>query len=251
MSENITKMDFHPVPHLEQDEPDPPVPTPRSPARRRRFLKTLFGTALSGMAGYASHPWILGERQDEVVDTVDSFFKRMREMRESPARRRPHPPLASAQTQTQTPAPVLDVDGRDYQAFLNSLALRHIRPMEMIRPHFNVRGSVCNCLPPRDSWKNIAPALRVADELRQQLGSRLHTILSAYRSPAYNAICPGAAPNSFHVRNMALDLAFDCAPSEVASAAAALREKGFFKGGIGRYATFTHIDTRGYHADWG
>lgn len=199
------------------------------------------------MAGYASHPWILGERQDEVADTVDSFLKRMREMRDSPRHRRPHPPLASA----QSPAPVLDSDGRDYQAFLNGLALRHIRPMEMIRPHFNVRGSVCNCLPPREAWKNIAPALRVADELRQQLGSRLHTILSAYRSPAYNAICPGAAPNSFHVRNMALDLAFDCAPSAVAEAAVALREKGFFKGGIGRYPTFTHIDTRGYQADWG
>lgn len=201
------------------------------------------------MAGYASHPWILGERQDEVADTVDAFLKRMRDMRET--RRHPshpHPPMAAA----QRPAPVaLDGDGRDYQTFLNGLGLRHIRPMEMIRPHFNIRGSVCNSLPPRDAWKNIAPTLRVADEIRQQLGSRLHTILSAYRSPAYNAVCPGAAPNSFHVRNMALDLAFDCSPADVADAAKALRDKGFFKGGIGRYPTFTHIDTRGYQADWG
>lgn len=225
---------------------DTTPPDSEPPARRRRFLKTLFGAALSGMAGYASHPWILGERQDEVVDTIDSFLKRMRSMRDEA--RKPHPPMAAA----QRPAPVtLDGNGRDYQTFLDSLSLRHIRPMEMIRPHFNMRGSVCNSLPPRDAWRNIAPTLRVADELRQQLGSRLHTILSAYRSPAYNAVCPGAAPNSFHVRNMALDLAFDCPPAEVAKAAEALRDKGFFKGGIGRYPTFTHIDTRGYQADWG
>ncbi|WP_449070482.1 YcbK family protein [Prosthecobacter sp.] len=248
-------MDFHPVPHLEDDETESPdaTPTPQPPARRRRFLKTLFGAALGGMAGHASHPWLLGERQNEVVDTIDSFLKRMREMRDHghpPHRGRAHPPMAAAQG--QAPAPVtLDGDGRAYESFLGGLGLRHIRPMELIRPHFNIRGSVCNSLPPRDSWKHIAPALRVADELRQQLGSRLHTILSAYRSPAYNAVCPGAAPNSFHVRNMALDLAFDCSPSDVADAAKALRDKGFFKGGIGRYPTFTHIDTRGYQADWG
>lgn len=240
-------MDFLPAPYLEQAETKPQGETPQPPPRRRRFLKSLLGAALGGMAGYASHPWLLGERQDEVVDTIDSFLKRMRHMRDE-VRRQPHPPLAAA----QRPAPLtLDGDGLAYESFLDGLGLRHIRPMEMIRPHFNIRGSVCNSLPPRDAWKNIAPTLRVADELRQQLGSRLHTILSAYRSPAYNAVCPGAAPNSFHVRNMALDLAFDCPPAEVAKAAEALRDKGFFKGGIGRYPTFTHIDTRGYQADWG
>lgn len=218
------------------------------PARRRLFLKSLLGTTLGGVLGYHSHPWILGERQDEVVETVRSFLEKMRRMREAPPLRPPRQPGMVA----ERPAPLrLDADGQDYQSFLTGLGLRHIRPMEMIRPHFNVRGTVCNCLPPREAWRNIAPTLRVADELRQQLGSRLTTILSAYRSPAYNAACPGAATQSYHMRNMALDLAFDCAPAEVAKAAEALRDKGFFKGGIGRYATFTHIDTRGYKADWG
>lgn len=219
-----------------------------SPGRRRVFLKSLLGTTLGGVLGYQSHSWVLGEKQDEVVETVRSFLKKMRQMRESPAPRRGRQPGVV----TERPSPLrLDAEGQDYQSFLSGLGLRHIRPMEMIRPHFNVRGTVCNCLPPREAWRNIAPTLRVADELRQQLGSRLTTILSAYRSPAYNAACPGAAAHSYHMRNMALDLAFDCPPEEVAKAAEALRDKGFFKGGIGRYATFTHIDTRGHKADWG
>ena len=30
-----------------------------------------------------------------------------------------------------------------------------------------------------------------------------------------------------------------------------MRAEGFFAGGIGRYAGFTHVDTRGKAADWG
>ncbi|WP_075087948.1 D-Ala-D-Ala carboxypeptidase family metallohydrolase [Verrucomicrobium spinosum] len=77
------------------------------------------------------------------------------------------------------------------------------------------------------------------------------TIASAYRSPAYNATCPGAAPQSFHLHNLALDLVYDCPPAKVAEAAHALRNRGFFRGGIGKYPSFTHIDTRGKNADWG
>jgi uncharacterized protein YcbK (DUF882 family) len=123
--------------------------------------------------------------------------------------------------------------------------------MEMLRAHFKMRGNVCNTLPPREHWKNIAPTLRVADELRERLGVPLVTIASAYRSPSYNATCPGAAAHSYHTRNMALDLVFDCAPEKVVKAAGTLRAEGFFAGGIGRYTGFTHVDTRGKAADWG
>lgn len=243
-------MEDHAAPSRE-NETEPPHDTPPPPARRRRFLKTLLGTAASGALGYATHPWLLGERQDEVAETVSSFLKQLRDLRARRSRRtgvQPHPPMAAA----QRTAPVsLDFEGRAYETFLAGLDLKYIRPMEMLRPHFNIRGTVSNCLPPREAWKHIAPTLRVADALRARLGSRLETILSAYRSPAYNAACPGAAPHSYHVRNMALDLAFDCPPAEVVKAAEALREEGFFQGGIGRYPTFTHIDTRGYKADWG
>jgi hypothetical protein len=29
-----------------------------------------------------------------------------------------------------------------------------------------------------------------------------------------------------------------------------MRKEGVFKGGVGRYPGFTHIDTRGSNADW-
>ena len=65
----------------------------------------------------------------------------------------------------------------------------------------------------------MAPTLRVDDKIRTRLGSQLNYINSAYRSPAYNAKCPGAASRSYHMQNCALDLMFDCG-SETAFAMA-------------------------------
>lgn len=216
---------------------------PHPPVHRRFLLKTLLASAIGGPLGYLSHPWLLGEKQDELAEHLQSW---MRKLQEGSRQMRSQPRVA-----TKTLPIRLDADGRDYETFLQQLRLRHIQPREILRPHFNARGDIANSLPPREYWKNIAPTLRLADELREQLGVRLHTILSAYRSPAYNAACPGAASHSFHLRNMALDLAFDCPPCEVVKAAEVLRSQGFFSGGIGRYPGFTHVDTRGQAADWG
>lgn len=247
MSEQAPIMEDPSAPTTEH-EPPAAAGSAAPPARRRFFLKSLLGATLGGALGYHGHPWILGERQDEVAQTLRAFMEKMRQAGQGPPGRR-RPVRQPAVVERPAP-PQLGHDGQAYETFLDGLGLRYIRPMEMIRPHFNVRGSVCNSLPPREAWRNIAPALRVADELRQRLGQPV-TILSAYRSPEYNAACPGAASRSYHMRNMALDLAFNCAPAEVAKAAEALRDQGFFTGGIGRYPGFTHIDTRGHKADWG
>ena len=61
---------------------------------------------------------------------------------------------------------------------------------------------------------------------------------------------PGAKPRSYHQQNVALDLMFKTSQSRVARVARELRDNGAFKGGVGRYNIFTHIDTRGYNADW-
>lgn len=139
----------------------------------------------------------------------------------------------------------------EYLAYLATIGLENIKPEDVIRPHRNVRNGVANELPPEKYWKKIKATLVVADKLAGELGVPLKAINSAYRSPKYNSACPGAASNSYHTKNMALDLMFACSPKEAALAAKKLRSKGVFKGGIGVYSTFIHIDTRGRNANWG
>lgn len=202
------------------------------------------GTALGGAAGYLGYPWIAGDRREEFADTMQRFWD---SIKEHPSVRRQR---EMVERQSRPVPVVLDAHGREYEGFLTTLSLRHLTPLEILRPHFKVRGTVANCLPPRELWPNIAATLRVADEIRHQLGVRLDSIASAYRCPAYNAACPGAARASCHMQNLALDLVYECAPEQVVKIAEALRAKSFFKGGIGRYAGFTHIDARGTNADW-
>jgi len=52
------------------------------------------------------------------------------------------------------------------------------------------------------------------------------------------------------MENRALDLVFAGGPAEAAETAKELREEGFFRGGIGTYTSFVHIDTRGRNATW-
>ena len=116
--------------------------------------------------------------------------------------------------------------------------------------HAKRKGSVWNTLPPRSKWLHVSQTLRVADEIARRLGSSIRDVTSAYRSPAYNARCPGAKANSFHKENYALDLKFFASPYTVARTARHIREEGRFRGGVGSYSAFTHVDTRGYNADW-
>ncbi len=137
-----------------------------------------------------------------------------------------------------------------YAAFLQKQNLRNLTVRAVIEPHMNTRGKVHNSLPPRAMWGNVRSTLRVIDLLAPRLDVPIERVVSVYRSPAYNARCPGAKSNSFHMRNNAVDIVFDCAPGKVAAMARAMRAAGLYKGGVGRYGGFTHIDTRGNNADW-
>jgi hypothetical protein len=138
----------------------------------------------------------------------------------------------------------------EYCDFLRRLNLRKIRVEQIIAPHLKKRGSVQNTIPPKRLWRAIRPTLLAADAVARRMDEPVREIISAYRSPAYNARCPGARSNSYHVQNMALDLQFASSPRTVARVARELRERGLFQGGVGRYSSFTHIDTRGRKADW-
>lgn len=137
-----------------------------------------------------------------------------------------------------------------YVTFLQKQNLRYLTVRNVIEPHMHVRGKVHNCLPPRAIWPNVRSTLRVIDMLAPRLDAPIEKVVSVYRSPSYNARCPGAKSNSYHLRNNAVDIVFDCPPGKVAAMARAMRATGLFKGGVGRYSGFTHIDTRGNNADW-
>jgi uncharacterized protein YcbK (DUF882 family) len=103
-----------------------------------------------------------------------------------------------------------------------------------------------NTDPPRSLWPSLLAVTKVADEARHRLGKPLR-INSAYRSPAYNRAISGAS-KSIHVLGGALDLSGS--PATLHKILTQLRKEGFFKGGIGKYRTFVHVDVRGKNADW-
>ncbi len=141
---------------------------------------------------------------------------------------------------------------KGYAAFVGGLQLKRLTVRQIIAPHLKERGGVRSGIPPTSMWKRMRPTLLVADQVALRLGDRVETVVSAYRSPAYNARCPGAASGSQHLRNVALDLQYEkSSPGEVAAVARSLRAQGKFLGGVGKYGNFTHIDTRGANADWG
>ncbi len=135
---------------------------------------------------------------------------------------------------------------RDYQKLLKGLRLRHFSPQE-ITSYAHRPG---NTLPPRALWINIIETLWVMDHLRELLGQPI-TLTSIYRSPSYNRKVGGASASQ-HLRNRAIDFKVrNVSPTVARNRLLKLRQAGMFKGGIGLYSTFVHVDTRGSNATWG
>jgi len=139
---------------------------------------------------------------------------------------------------------------QNYADYLAGLRLKFVTPLQVIKAHAKTKESLWNTLPPKSMWRAMVGTLQAADHVAATLGQPIKEVASAYRSPSYNRCCPGAKSNSWHLQNFALDLKFVASPSTVASVARQLRSRGLFKGGIGRYDSFTHIDTRGSNVDW-
>ena len=86
-------------------------------------------------------------------------------------------------------------------------------------------------------------------EFRNRVGKpvRVH---SMYRSPAYNE-CIGGAKKSQHKEFRAADLSVaGMKTSDLRKIMEKIRSDGVFRGGIGTYNTFIHVDTRGENANW-
>jgi hypothetical protein len=138
----------------------------------------------------------------------------------------------------------------EYSRYLTNLRLRSISPQQVIEAHAKSHGSIWNTLPPRAWWTRMGYTLRVTDRVALEMNVSEVEVISAYRAPAYNAHCEGAKSRSWHQANVAVDVKFPARASQVAAAARNLRSRGLFKGGVGGYWNFTHIDSRGENMDW-
>ena len=135
--------------------------------------------------------------------------------------------------------------------WFNAQKFRHFSAREFTRYFSTVRKGTKNSTPPKKLWKNLVPTLRVVDELRASFGKPC-TLLSSYRSPAYNRTVGGVALSQ-HLQFNALDIVFDgVSAKRVYERLLQWRREGRFVGGLGYYPSsgFVHIDTRGRNATW-
>lgn len=139
---------------------------------------------------------------------------------------------------------------KEYTRYISSLKLKNISTAQFISAHAKQKGSLWNTLPPKVWWSRMGYTLRVIDRISQEMGQSEVEIVSAYRSPSYNARCAGARRNSWHQANVAVDFEMSVSASQVTAASRSLRDRGLFKGGIGGYSGFTHVDTRGQNINW-
>ncbi|MFT4177124.1 MAG: D-Ala-D-Ala carboxypeptidase family metallohydrolase [Luteolibacter sp.] len=138
----------------------------------------------------------------------------------------------------------------EYARYLASLKFKHLTPQQVLAAHAKQRGSVWNSLPPKQWWTRMGYTLRVVDRVALELNTPVSEIVSAYRCPRYNARCAGAKNGSWHQANVAVDVKFPVSARRVTSVTRNLRDRGLFKGGVGGYSGFTHIDTRGQNINW-
>lgn len=110
-----------------------------------------------------------------------------------------------------------------------------------ISTNFNQSEFDCRCSKCSETLIDMDHLERL-QQLRHDLGSSIR-ITSAYRCPDHNTSV-GGAKNSQHMKGTATDIQVSgMSPDEVADACESFD-------GLGRYDTFTHIDSRGSGARW-
>lgn len=149
-----------------------------------------------------------------------------------------------------------NISENTFQEFVDELNLRHFSAAELLTKggsHHDSEhpGYGLNTDPPRNLWMNIVQTIELLDAFRESIGKAI-TITSAYRSPEYNATLEGAAANSQHTYFRAIDFQVrGMNPSEYGEEMYKLRDSDNFRGGIGIYDSFVHVDTRGINKDFG
>ncbi len=158
---------------------------------------------------------------------------------------------ASARSGGADGVPKATVDA--FRGFMEQAQLTHFDPAEFLTlgaSHFvKGPGQGLNAAPPQSLWPNIMQTAQVLDKLRDRLNAPIR-ISSAYRTKPYNTAIDGAA-NSWHLQFRACDIIVDgVPPAKVADMLQKMKDEGEFKGGVGLYRGFTHVDTRGKNVYW-
>lgn len=110
-----------------------------------------------------------------------------------------------------------------------------------LTPNFKAGEFFCHCGKCQDQKIDLDHVKKL-QKLRDSLNSSI-SINSAYRCPEHNKKV-GGAPKSQHVDGTATDITVKgMKPDEVADASESFD-------GLGRYDTFTHVDSRGTKARW-
>lgn len=105
--------------------------------------------------------------------------------------------------------------------------------------------------PPKKYWGNIQKVMNTLEVIRAELGGEPLSISSGYRSEWHNKAV-GGVPNSYHKKGMAADITSNVTPAKVQSVVEKLMKSGrITPGGLGRGATFTHVDIKGSYRTWG
>ena len=108
--------------------------------------------------------------------------------------------------------------------------------------NFSVKEFECKCGKCHETLINLDHVQQL-QQLRDNLGRSI-SITSAYRCLEHNTKI-GGEKNSQHMKGNATDIVIKgISPDEVADASEKLFD------GIGRYDTFTHLDSRGKKARW-
>lgn len=124
--------------------------------------------------------------------------------------------------------------------------------MAKITEHFASEEFACKdgTQVPTTLLGNLRMLCAALEVLRAELGKPI-SIMSGYRTKAYNDTCGGAA-QSRHVKGDAADIQVaGVSPDVVADTCIRLAKEGkIAPGGVGRYASWTHVDVRGSVARW-
>lgn len=131
--------------------------------------------------------------------------------------------------------------------YVEGLRLRYFSAAEILYLGSAHERYGTNTEPPASLWRNIVRTAWLADQAREALG-RPVWVLSGYRNEEYNRQIGGSRA-SMHLQFNALDLR-SADPAGLYRVLRGFRDAGVFKGGLGRYATFVHVDTRGNNATW-